>query len=217
MTSKRTISATNETGTLQKVVKPVFYARLDFSSGVQRFHTEIGPRTVTHPTFGAEAYIGIGDFGGISSEVKESTTGTPHAVILSLTGLKASLINLALTDDYFRRNAEIMVSLEDGDGVLLDDPVILFSGYMDKVDVALGEGLASLSMVLESRGTNLLTSSDWRYTDEDKQEEVSGDLAGQYIWQMIDLQLMWGGQRVYGSGGGSDGGGTPGGPRTRLF
>ena len=203
MTSKRTISATNETASLAQVVKPVFYTRLDFSTGVQRFHTEIGPRTVTHPTFGAELYTGIGDFGGLSSEVKESTTGTPHSVTLSLTGLKASLINLALTDDYFRRDAEIMLSLEDGNGVLLDDPIILFSGYMDKVDMTLGEGIANLSMVLESRGTNLLTASDWRFTDEDKQTEVSGDLAGEYIWMMIDLQLKWGEIPVYGGSPGS--------------
>lgn len=200
MTSKRTITATNETGTLQRVVKPVIFARLDFSSGVQRFHTEIGPKTAVHPIHGSESYTGVGDFGGLSSDVKETTSGAPANLQLTLTGLDATLINISLTDDYFRREAEIMLGLEDASGVLLDDPEILFSGYMDKIDVVLQAGFAQMTLNLESRGTNLLTASDKRFTDEDKQIEVAGDLIGEYIYRQSDLQLRWGTQGVFGSG-----------------
>lgn len=219
MTSKRTISASNETGLLAAVVKPVVYARLDFSSGVQRFHTEIGPKTAVHPTFGSESYTGIGDFGGLSSGVKEATSAAPANLSLTLTGLKTSLVNMALTDDYFRRDAEVMLGLEDTDGVQLDDPIIMFSGYMDKIDIVLQDGLAQMTLSLESRGTNLLTASDWRFTDEDKQVEVNGDLMGEYIYRMADLQLRWGEHRFgsfgpfgredrRGGGRGSHGGGN---------
>ena len=98
----------------------------------------------------------------------------------------------ALVDDYFRRDADLMIGLEDASGDLIADPEILFSGYMDKVDITLAQGLGTMTMSLESRGTKFLSSSDRRYTDEDKQAEVTGDLFAEYIYRMIDLQLRWG-------------------------
>ena len=43
MTSKRTITASNETALLAKVVKAVFFVRMDFAACAKRMHTEIGP------------------------------------------------------------------------------------------------------------------------------------------------------------------------------
>ena len=62
--SKRDISAANEAAITAKVLRPIIFARLDFASGVQRFHTEIGPKQATHPIHGSESYTGLGDFGG---------------------------------------------------------------------------------------------------------------------------------------------------------
>lgn len=200
MTSKRTISATNEAEFLTKEIKIVVFARLDFSSGVQRFHTEIGNKTATHPVFGAELYLGIGDFGGITGDVKESVSGAPIGITLALTGVDSSLINKAFTDDYFRRDADVMIGLEDETGALIDDPEILFSGFMDKIDIIFLKNKGQISLQLESRGTNLLTASDLRYTDEDKQRETSGDLFAEYIFRMSDLVLRWGSTTVGGSG-----------------
>ena len=192
MTSKRTIAAANETALLAKVVKTVFFVRMDFSSGVQRFHTEIGPTTATHPIHGAEVYTGIGDFGGLQGDVVESVSGAPQAIRLSISGVKASLVNDALVDDYYRRDVDVMLGLEDTVGDLIEDPEILFSGFMDKVDIGLAEGLGQMVLTCESRGTNLLRASDHRFTDEDKQAEVSGDLIAEYVYRMIDLTLFWG-------------------------
>ncbi len=199
MTSKRSINATNESELLKKLVKLVYFARLDFSSGVQRVHTEIGPITATHPVHGSEVYTGIGDFGGIDGEVVESVTGAPQALKLSLTGIKSSWINRSLTDDYYRRDAEIMLGLEDESGSLVANPEILFSGFMDKVDVVLSEGMGAMSLICESRGTNLQRAPDNRFTDEDKQAEMLGltspettDLLAEYVYRMADLKLFWG-------------------------
>ena len=158
---------------------------------------------------GAELYLGIGDFGGIDGSVVESVSGAPQAIRITLTGVKASLITDALTDDYYRRDVEIMLGLEDEAGDLIDDPEILFSGFMDKVDIALNQGIAQMSLTCESRGTNLLRSSDHRFTDEDKQAEVTGDLMAEYVYRMTDLQLVWGEQEVvnigvWGGGGSGD-------------
>lgn len=213
MTSKRSITAANETATLAQLVKPVYFARLDFSSGVERYHTEIGPTTATHPIHGAESYLGLGDFGGIDGQVVESVSGSPQSLKLSLSGVNATLINMSLTDDYYRRDVEIMLGLEDEAGDLIANPEILFSGFMDTIAVSLSQGIGQMTLTCESRGTNLQRSSDWRFTDEDKQIEVSGDLLGEYIFRMADLQLFWG-DRAFNSPFGSSSPRDPGTRRT---
>jgi hypothetical protein len=85
MTSKRTISALNEGALNARVVRPILFLRLDFFTGVKRFHTEIGDRDAVHPIFGNETYTGVGDFGGISSNITESIAQAPQAVKFSLT------------------------------------------------------------------------------------------------------------------------------------
>lgn len=190
--SKRDISAANEAALTAKVLRPIIFARLDFASGVLRFHTEIGPKTAVHPVFGSEIYTGVGDFGGIVGDFKESVSAATQPLRLAITGVKSALINQAFTDDYYRRDAEVMLGFDDETGALVGDPMILFSGFMDTVNIALGPQTGEMVLTCESRGTNLATASDWRFTDEDKQLEVSGDKLGQYIYRMVDLTLRWG-------------------------
>ncbi|MEE8599319.1 MAG: hypothetical protein V3S69_07435 [Dehalococcoidales bacterium] len=205
MTSKRDLAAANETGFSAKVVRPVYFLRLDFSTGVQRYHTEIGPRTITHPIHGAESYTGIGDFGGLEGDIVESISSAPQAVRVSVTGVKSAFNTTIITDDYFRRDVEIMIGLYDDAGVVLADPEIIFSGFMDKADLVLSDLAGRISLTCESRATNLKLSSDWRFTDEDLQIEFTGDLLAEYVWRMLDLQLFWGSKEVVTSLGGGGG------------
>ncbi len=210
MTSLRTISAPNIAALNSAVVRPILFLRLDFFSGVQRFHTEIGPRDAVHPIFGSETYLGLGDFGGISSNITESISQAPQAVKFSLTGVKAGFINLALTDDYHRRDAEAMFGFDDENALLIDDPVIVWSGFMDKVDINLGKQTGEMTLTCESRATIGQQSSDLRFSDEDLQAAQPADLAGEYIFRMGDLVLQWGGDTIQsGLGGGGSAWASP--------
>ncbi len=216
MSSKRTLTTLNENATLAQVVKWVLYLRLDFASGVKRYHTEIGPETVTHPVYGAETYTGIGDFGGLVSDITESVDGNPERLQLGLTGVKSSLITDVLTDDYVDREIELMIEWRDTDDEAVDDPTILFSGYMDNVDIVLGPQLGMMTLSAESRGSLFLSASDLRFTDEDKQAESSGDLFSEYLYRMSDLVLKWGSRNVGAGGGGPGDIRTPDPTRIRL-
>jgi hypothetical protein len=163
MTSKRTISALNEGALNARVVRPILFLRLDFFTGVKRFHTEIGDRDAVHPIFGNETYTGVGDFGGISSNITESIAQAPQAVKFSLT--------------------EAMFGFDDENATLIDDPVIVWSGFMDKVDITLGNNTAEMTMTCESRATIGQQSSDLRFSDEDLQAAVTGELGGEYIFR----------------------------------
>jgi hypothetical protein len=192
MTSKRDISTANDNALSAKVVRPIIYARLDFSSGVQRYHTGIGPKTATHPIYGSESYTGIGDFGGIQGDVVESVSGGTQVLQLRLSGVNASLVNIALVDDYYRRDAELMIGLENESGSLVANPEILFSGFMEYMTISLKQQTGDIVLRIEGRGSNLQRASDLRVTDEDKQREVNGDLLAEYVYLMADLELFWG-------------------------
>lgn len=176
------------------VVRPIVFVRLAFDGNVQRYHTEIGPITATSPTYGSEEYLGLGDFGGITGSIKESVSNAPQAVRVALSGLNSTLLTEALDEDYHRRDAEIMLGLDDTSGDLIGDPVVLYSGYMDKPDITLENGKSDLILTLESKATLEQESPDGRFTDEDLQAEFSGDVGGEYIFRMLDLQLIWGGE-----------------------
>ena len=209
MSSKRDITTLNQDATLDRQVRPILFARMSFSSGVQRLHTEIGPRTAVHPIFGSESYIGIGDFGGMTSDIKETISVSPESINIAISGVSSVFVDIALDDDYYRRDIELMFGFDDPDGVLVDDPVIVYSGFMDKAGISVGQGKAEITLTCESRATNLQKASDLRFSDEDLQAAFNGDLAGEYIFRMADLVLNWGGDTIQQStGSGSGGGGT---------
>lgn len=189
----RDISAANISAIKDSVVRPILFVRLDFDLGVQRFHTEIGPRTATHPTHGAEVYTGVGDFGGITGDVTESIGNAPQAVRLALSGINSTLITESLGDDYHRRDVDIMLGLDNSSGQLVSDPVILWSGYMDKPGYTFSQGRADMIMTCESKATILQETPDLRFTDEQLQADFTGDLAAEYVYRMADLILEWGG------------------------
>lgn len=199
--SIRDISAANIAAVTGPVVRPIIFVRLAFDGGAQRFHTEIGPRTATHPVHGAEVYQGLGDFGGITGEVTESIGNAPQAVRLALSGINATLKSEALAEDYHRRDVDIMLGLDNASGQLVSDPVVLWGGYMDKPGFVFEKGKANLLMTCESKATILQDRPDLRFTDEQLQSDFSGDLAAEYVYRMRDLVLEWGGgQASTGSG-----------------
>lgn len=194
--SKRDISAANITAVQSSIIRPIIFLRMAFASGVKRFHTEIGPRTASHPVHGSESYLGVGDFGGMSSEVVESVSNAAQGIKLSLTGIDATLISDALTDDYHGRDVDTMLGFDDVDGVLVSDPVVLWSGFMDKVDINLQSQRGDMTLYCESRQVKLQSNGDLRFTDEQLQQDYTGDLGGEYIYRMLDLQLKWGDENL---------------------
>jgi hypothetical protein len=189
----RDISAANISALEGSVVRPILFVRLDFDVTVRRFHTEIGPRTATHPDHGAEVYTGVGDFGGIVGDVTESIGSAPLEVRIALSGINSALITESLGDDYHLRDVDIMLGLDNASGSLVADPVILWGGYMDKPGFTFEKGKADLIMTCESKATRLQETPDLRFTDEQLQAEYSGDLAAEYVFRMPDIILEWGG------------------------
>lgn len=169
----------------QPVVRPVLLVRLDFASGV--VCATSAPFDISHQ---GESYAGVGNLGSISA-VPEGAELQGYAVQLSLSGIPAGLVSLALLDAYQGRDAQVWLGLLDAAHQLAGAPLLVFRGRMDTMDLELGES-ATITLTVQSR------LADWerprlrRYTHEDQQSVYPDDLGLEYVAQMAEKTIYWG-------------------------
>ncbi len=167
------------------VVRPVLLTRLDFASGVVRATS--APFDVQHE---GETYLGVGHLGALSA-VPEGAELQGYAVQMTLSGIPAGFISLALADQYQGRDARLWLALLDEQYRLTGSPVLIFRGRMDTLDIELGE-TATLTLTVQSR------LSDWerprlrRYTHEDQQSKFPADKGFEFVAQMAEKTIYWG-------------------------
>ncbi len=167
------------------VVRPVLLARLDFASGVVRATS--APFDVS---YNSETYLGVGTLGHVSA-VPEGAELQGYAVQLTLSGVPPEMIALTLHDAYQGRDARLYLGVLDEQHQLIGQPVLLFRGRMDTLDLQLGR-TATLTLTIQSR------LSDWerprllRYTHEQQKADHPDDKGFEFIAQMAEKTIIWG-------------------------
>lgn len=190
--AERPLSALNKAAILAGHVIPVIFVRLDFLGNLIVIHSKIGPITWTHPIFGAETYLGIGDYGSISA-IQEALSTRPFGVKIKLTGIKGSLINDLLTGKYHRRPAHIFLGLNDENSALIDVPLEIWSGVMDKPDVGQGRTAGQIIMSCESRADIVHEPQGGVYNHETQISIWPGDTGMEFMAKITMLgPIAWG-------------------------
>ncbi len=167
------------------VARPVILAQLDFMSGTVRATS--APFDVTA---NGEVFTGVGNLGAISA-VPEGAELQSYAVELTLSGIPAQLISLALADQYQGREAKLYLALLDAQHRVSGTPLLLFRGQMDTLDIELGQ-TATLTLTVQSR------MADWerprlrRYTHEDQRAMYPDDKGFEFVGQMAEKSIYWG-------------------------
>jgi len=196
------------------VVRPVTFAKLDFSSSTLYMHDSIGTFT-----WGGNDWLGVGDFGSVSA-IEEGTDISPYSITLTLSGLDSTIADIgsAGTEDYYLRDVDIYLGLLDEDESLIEDPNPIWSGFMDVMTLVTGtQGNNSITLTCESELAKINRSADLKYTHVQQQRVNSNDLFFEYLHEIEGVKILWkdtnSGNLGVGSGGG--GGGRGGGGRTR--
>lgn len=167
--------------------KPFLLTKLQFDSGNFRVWSGRGDLT-----FNSEIYLGIGDLGEIS-QIEEGIEQRAFGISLKLSGVSTSNISLALSEELQNRKLEVWLGFFDSSYVLVVDPILLFRGRMDTMDVKLGK-TATIVVTAESRLIDWARPRVRRYTDGDQQERFPGDLGFQFTSDASDKEIVWGGQ-----------------------
>lgn len=160
-------------------IYPVLFAFADWPDDPVHAHSAVG--TIT---WGGHDWIGIGPLGGVSIAAEEAGGIVPAQAVLTLIGAPADLDGRA--DDAIRgRVVRLYIGLltgRPGDSTtLIGDPVDLFAGHMDVLDLAAESaetGVSHTAAVTVVTGPSARSRATIYHSDEDQRASYPGDTAG---------------------------------------
>lgn len=139
-------------------------------------------------TIDGDEYIGAGSLMTIGN-VEESSEIAARGTTVVLMGLDASVISLALNEDYQNRPARVIVGTIDS-GVFTT--YTLFRGRMDVMEISESADTATIQISVENRLIDLERPRSARYTSEDQKTYYPNDLGLDYVTDLQDKTLNWG-------------------------
>lgn len=182
----RGLSASNLAAAEALHVRPLFFVELVFDAATVRIHNGVGTYT-----WNSQSWTGLGALGSVST-LEEGIELSPYSMSLELWALDPTILAQATTEPVFNRAVTIYQGFLDESGQLIDTPHTLWSGLGDHTALALGGDRDLVSLVCESELRFLDQANGSRFTDEDQQARYSGDVALEYLPQMVDASVVWG-------------------------
>lgn len=182
----RSFSTAVKNALKSNTVRIVMFAELDFSSGILYVHDGIGTYT-----WGSEDWLGVGDFGSISS-IEEGSEVSPYSINLTLSALDTTMAGAALTEDYFMRDVTVYMGILDEDDALIDTPVQVWAGFMDVMTITAGSsGGDSITLTAESELSKFDRSLNLKYTHANQQKKDSTDLFFEFLKDIEGVKVRW--------------------------
>lgn len=163
-------------------VEPFFAVDLMIDDTPIYLWTGVGELTV-----GDVTYTGGGNLLDVTTAAETGDIRATNATI-SVSGISASLLSVALQTKYHGRIARIKFGI----GSSL---TTLFIGYMDQMTINEGEDTSTISLAIESKLVDLERPRPIRYTTESQRirfPNARPDLAFEFINDLQDKPVMWG-------------------------
>jgi hypothetical protein len=197
-----TLSPTNKLALEAEHTARVYFIYLDLANDPLRACT--GTRTYT--TLGYD-WLGIGEIGGLGNIV-EAVDVSARPMSFGLSGVDPWIVEPLLSRvNYKNRDAKIYMGILLPDDELLDEPDLVWSGRMDVGSVTYDKNLAACLLVCEPDSARLLRNNVSRYSNADHQLYYPGDKFYEFITEISQKDLTWGGRSYGGTSSGGGGGG----------
>jgi len=182
----KSISLAQQDAMSAAVVRPVAFVEVDWLSGTQRYCTAGAPMS-----WSGQDWMALGNLVAIS-EIEETEAVAATGIALTLSGVPTSLLSLALSEHIQGRPLRIWVAPTNENYALIGEPVLEYVGRCDVLTHDLTEdGVASLTLSVESRMASLLGAAVRRYTDEDQKAEFPGDDFFRFVPQMAERLIVF--------------------------
>ncbi len=166
-------------------VQPFNMVHMAFDSGDIRLWTGRGEISWNGYTWtGASGLLGI-------STIEETAEVKAAGIRLSLSGVPADLLAIALAEDYQGRTATIYYGAFSG-GSIVADPVVSFRGKMDVMPIADSGDASTIILEVENRLIILHRSRSRRWTDEDQKIDFPDDRGFEYVQSIQEKDIKWG-------------------------
>ncbi|TXH19018.1 MAG: hypothetical protein E6R03_01225 [Hyphomicrobiaceae bacterium] len=184
---------------------PFLLGAAEFDSGTVRMWSGIG-----NLIWDGETWLGGGSLLGIS-EISETREIEARGTSITLSGIPSALLSVALAEDYQDRPLKLWLgfltpeswgdfSSEFGDdfsrrysgGEVIADPVLLFSGRMDVMEISESGETAQITIGVENRLIDLRKVRERRFTPEDQKSVYPDDKGFDFVPVIQDAPLLWG-------------------------
>lgn len=137
-------------------------------------------------TWGGNDYLGVGTFGDLSTLTEDSELSR-SPLTLTLSGVDAANIALALNEHYRGRAATISVGYRDNaTGALVATPTVVYLGLMDYME----ESGGVLTLHLESKFRAWDSPNVRRHNNADQQAVWPDDKFFEYQEQMNEARIV---------------------------
>ena len=181
----RTVPSALLTALSQPEVQPYYAVELDFDTAPLRLWTGYGDRTI-----GVDTYTGSGNLLSVSG-LDEVNDLSAKNITLTLSGIPASLISIALTEPYQRREVQVYFGTTDTSA-----PIEVFSGVMNTMSIEDACDTGTIVLDVESKLIRLERASNRRYTHENHIARHSGDTFFSFVADLQDKDVIWGRERA---------------------
>jgi len=166
-------------------LQPAIFVMLTFSTGPQYIWSGIGS-----VTWNGHTWTGLGPLLQLSP-ISDAATVEPRGASVSLSGLDATLLPLAMADFVLGLPAAIYLGLGSG-GTLIATPITSWAGRMDQCSIDVTGTDATITIALENRLLDLNISTERRLTNQDQQMTWPGDLGLAFVDGIQELTIYWG-------------------------
>lgn len=177
----RTVPAALLTALAQPEVQPFYAVELLFDSGPVRLWTGYGDRTI-----GGQIYVAAGTLLNLQG-LGEVADLSAKSITISLSGVAASLVSLALQEPYQRRKVRVYFGAVD-----VAEVVEVFSGQLNTMSIEDSGDTSTIAVVVDSKLVELERASNRRYTSENQKSRFAGDTFFDYVSAIQDAEIVWG-------------------------
>lgn len=140
-------------------------------------------------TIDGHSFLGVGQLGSISI-AEEASDLQSYSMSLALSGIPRDSVALAFVEPYQGRAATVWDVPMTAAFVPVADPVIIFRGRMDQMQIALGE-MGTVTITVLNRLADWERARILRYSDVEQQRAHAGDLGMQYAAAMETKEISW--------------------------
>lgn len=159
---------------------------LAFGSGVVRLAS-----TTWDLDIDGDTYTGVGVLGAISA-VEEAADLASTQLTLSLSGIPADTVAVALGENYQNRAVTIWeVPLDADTNLPVEDPIVLFRGRMDVMTVKRDAGGARVELTVTNRLVDWERPRRILFSDEQQQRAHPGDTSFRYAASLGERTVIW--------------------------
>lgn len=140
-------------------------------------------------TWNSNLYTGTGLLGSIR-EI-EDAPGEVKGIGMSLAGIDASAIALALTEPVQGKTVTIYTAIFDPATYQIADATVEWAGKLDVFNIIEDGETCTLELTAEHSGIDLLRPNTVRYSNSDQRRLFPSDRGFEYVVDQSDQAIVW--------------------------